>query len=329
MSSRSYPTAWGPRDAAAFIRVPDASTDKHRRGVLNLRTGSSAYPGAAVLGAEAAWRTGIGTLRYVPFVQDQPAGFGLPSPAAAVLAARPETLIVGDDAAFDGRCDAWVIGSGTDAARRSENERDALRRILLGTTPVVVDAGALLELPRLGGARRDHAPAVITPHQGEFVALWQAAGLGERPEAWPSSRTEPEPDAAALAQAARQLASHLGVTVLLKGSLTISATPSGNCTAVGPASPWLAAAGTGDVLAGILGALVATHAAAAQADTEALGALAASAAVLHDRAARIAGGRAAGQPLEAAQSFDSAASAPITALDVALALPQAVASVLG
>src|SRR5690606_22714799 len=86
------------------------------------------------------------------------------------------------------------------------------------------------------------------------------------------------------------LARRLDATILLKGSRTIVATPGGSVHSVGPATPWLATAGTGDVLAGILGALAATHADEIRRDPERFGSLAASAAFLHDAAARLASG---------------------------------------
>lgn len=306
---------WDAARAGAWIAAPAADSDKYRRGVLDLRTGSAAYPGAAVLGAEAAWHTGIGLVRYTPPLGDEPPAFGLPSPAAAVLAARPETVFADDSGASRSRCDAWLLGSGTDPARRSFAEREALHGILAGGAPVVVDAGALSEIHATG--RR--APVVATPHRGEFLSLWREAGLGERPAEWPADRAE-TPAEAALAGAALALAERLGATVLLKGSLTVAATPGGFCAVAGPATPQLATAGTGDVLAGALGALVATHAAAVREDPELLGPLAASAAVLHDRAARIA------QQLGAEGRRSDAGARPITALDVARALPAAVAA---
>lgn len=113
------------------------------------------------------------------------------------------------------------------------------------------------------------------------------------------------------------LAADLGVTVLLKGSTTLVTTPPGESATVGPATPWLATAGTGDVLAGILGALTAAHAAARddrpRVDHDALLSLAATASLLHDCAARFATWHE---------------DRPITALDVAEALPAAVAQVL-
>ncbi len=322
------PVHWTPARAAGHIAVPGPSSDKYRRGVLGVRTGSAAYPGAAVLGVEAAWRTGVGMVRYVPPLGDDASALGLPSPAAAVLAARPETVFGDGYTALGARCDAWLIGSGTDATRRGFAEREALRRILAGSDPVVVDAGALGELA-VGEAR---TPIALTPHRGELLSLWRAAGLGGAPADWPDGAGHrsgsPEPGEGALLDAAQRLAEAYGATVLLKGSLSVVATPGGFRAIAGPATPWLAAAGTGDVLAGMLGAIAATHATQLRRDPELFGPLAASAAVLHDAAAR----RAAAFPREigAAGSVAGAAWAegegPITALDVAHALPAAIAA---
>lgn len=316
-SGPRVPIRWGEADAAAHLTVPGAESDKYRRGVLGLRTGSAAYPGAAVLGAEAAWRTGLGLLRYLPPLGDDPPEFGLPTPTAAVLAARPETVFA-SDAHGPLRCDAWLVGSGTDPARRGFAESAAIRRLLAGEAPVVLDAGALGLLAERASAEPSpsRAPTIATPHRGEFLSLWRAAGLGESPAGWADDRAE-SPGESALRDAAAALAARLGATILLKGSLTIAATPGGFSTACGPATPWLAAAGTGDVLAGILGALVASHAAAVRADPELLGPLGASAAVLHDAAARLA-----------AVDDGTTPGRPITALDVAHALPETVARLL-
>ncbi len=269
---------WTADDAARALRAPTPEDDKYSRGVVGMRTGSVEYPGAAVLGVEAAWRTGIGMVRYV-------------GPAAQlVLQRRPETVVQ------EGRVQAWVVGSGTDPAARTDAETAALRGILDGDVPVVVDAGAL-ELVTVTSAL-----AVVTPHDGEHARLRAALGLG----AGLDRET-----------AARETAAALGATVLLKGADTIVATPAGWSTHVRADVPWLATAGTGDVLAGVVGALVAGASARGGArDVESLGPIAASAAWLHGRAAALA-----------AASLGPAGG-PITALDVAEALPRAVAGLL-
>ena len=230
-------------------------------------------------------------MRYTAPLDDREPAFGLPTPAAAVLAARPETVFSDDSAASRARCDAWLVGSGTDPATRSFAEGEAILALLQGTAPVVVDAGAL----DLVTVAQPIAPTIITPHRSEFARLCQAMSLEED------------------ADSPVSLAEALGVTVLLKGSITTIASPGGRVLSAGPATPWLATAGTGDVLAGVLGALVATHTDQVQKHPELLAELGASAAVLHDTAARIA-------------SQDG--RAPITALDVAHALPAAFAQLV-
>lgn len=281
---------WTAEQAAGVLRMPTASDDKYSRGVLGVRTGSDRYPGAAVLGVEAAHRTGLGMVRYL----------GDERPTALVLARRPETVTA------DGRVQAWLIGSGTDASERSGADTAALRELLAGSMPVVVDAGALDLVP---GAL---APVVVTPHDRELARLREAAGLPEISLTGPGADRE---------GAAVDTAAALGVTVLLKGSRTVVATPAGRVRTVVSPTAWLAAAGTGDVLGGILGALVAGAAGAAEADAGAdgsaaldadtLGALAATAAYVHGHAAAAASAARSG--------------GPITALDVA----ESVASVIG
>lgn len=279
-----------------------------------MRTGSAHYPGAAVLGVSAAWRTGVGMVRYVAPTDDSPAPYGLPAPSAAVLAARPETVF-GEPGSRP--CDAWVVGSGTDPGRRSPDERTALLELLRGEAPVVIDAGAL-DLVTVDGeagsdaARRLTAPTILTPHGGEFERLWEAAGMGGLPEGWDPRGGDPE----ARAAAAGRLAERLRATVLLKGSITLCMTPNGEHLTAGPATPWLATAGTGDVLGGILGALVAAHSEAVRRNPELLGPLGATAALLHDAAARVAA-----HDLEA-----TGCGRPIAALDVADAIPEAFAA---
>jgi hydroxyethylthiazole kinase-like uncharacterized protein yjeF len=269
---------WTREDAAHALRRPTAADDKYSRGVLGMRTGSDAYPGAAVLGVEAAWRTGLGMVRYL----------GGPRAADLVLARRPETVTA------DGRVQAWVIGSGTDAAARTPAETAALRALLSDTDPVVADAGAL----DLAVEQESTAPRILTPHDREHARLRAALGLA--------------PAGDDRVAAATDTAEATGAVVLLKGAVTVVAAPGGWAATVEAGTPWLATAGTGDVLAGVIGALVAGAAAGSAPDGNALAALAASGAWLHGRAGALA----------------SAGDRPITALDVADALPGAVAEAL-
>ncbi len=270
---------WGRADTARFVRVPTADDDKYSRGVVTLRTGSPAYPGAAVLGVEGAWRAGAGFVRFL----------GDAAVAAAVLARRPETVIGGEAA----RTGAWVIGSGTDSAARTPAEEEALTGILTATATVVVDAGAL------GLAAGATAPRVLTPHAREFARLRERLGLG------------PVVAAERAAEAAAETARVLNAVILLKGATTFVASPEGPVHAVAEAPTWLATAGTGDVLAGILGALIAANPGAP------LGEVAAAGAFLHGEAARIASG-----------TIDGGKGHPIVALDVAQALPAAIGGLL-
>lgn len=269
---------WSRGDTARVLRAPTPDDDKYSRGVVALRTGSPAYPGAAVLGVEAAWRAGAGFVRYV----------GEERVADAVLARRPET-VTGRDVGRT-RVDAWVIGSGTDAAHRRPDEEEHLRALLRGDARVVVDAGALDLVDRPA------APTLLTPHAKEFAALRRRLGL---------------PAGGDRVAEASEVARALQVAVLLKGSRTLVAAPGGEVIAIGAGTAWLSTAGTGDVLGGVLGAVLA--AASASSLTEA----AAAGAWLHGHAARIASGTTNGEP-----------GHPIVALDVAEALPRAIADVL-
>ncbi|MCW2288871.1 NAD(P)H-hydrate repair Nnr-like enzyme with NAD(P)H-hydrate dehydratase domain [Leucobacter luti] len=318
-------TRWTELEAAQWLRQPGPADNKYGLGVLGVRTGSAQYPGAAVLTVSAGWRTGVGLLRYVPPAGDAEPPFGLPSPASAVLAARPETVF---GAADSRACDAWLIGSGTDPAARSAAETAILSELLSGPQPVVVDAGALgvvadraLSAPNAAAPR---TPTILTPHAGEFARLWQQLGMGTPPTAL----KEPF-DTVQRSAAATELATALGATVLLKGTVSICATPGGIALHTGPATPRLATAGSGDVLAGILGALVTLNAERVQAQPELLGALGSTAALLHDLAAHHAAGSApVAREARARAAVTRRLGAPILALDIAAALPTAIADLL-
>jgi ADP-dependent NAD(P)H-hydrate dehydratase / NAD(P)H-hydrate epimerase len=265
--------AWSERDAAGCIAVPRESDDKYSRGVLGVVTGSTQYPGAAVLGVEAALRTGVGMVRYL----------GPKAPTGLVLSRRPEVVT------SNGRVQAWLIGSGMDADAQNESKREMRDAIAQGV-PVVIDGGAL-DLVRIATG-----PVVITPQFRELARI-----IGG----------EPDDIARDPGVAASRAANELGVTVLLKGHTTYVASPDGTRLSATVAPTWLATAGSGDALGGVLGALVATHAADVTSDPNLLARLAATASVLHGLAAARASG-----------------GGPLTVLDLAEALSPTIAALL-
>ena len=287
------PEASAPQasDIAALLPRPTEESDKYRRGVLGLLTGSDRYTGAAVLATGGAVHGGAGMVRLVTF----------PGAATAVRQLHPEVIITElADSSSDsgprfpddvGRVQAWAAGSGmgTDDAAAGR-----LAAVLATSLPVLVDADGLTILARHRELLPRPAPTLITPHAGELGRLLNA---------------DPADIEARRLEYARRAATELGVCVLLKGSTTVIAPPDGidpvlvNTTG----TPWLATAGTGDVLAGLAGALLAQGLLPPQA--------AIAAAYLHGLAARLA---ARGQDPDRAEE-----EAPIGASDVAGALPLA------
>lgn len=258
-------------DVAALLPAPVAESDKYRRGVVGIAAGSARYPGAAVLAVAGALRGGAGAVRYVG-----PAG-------SAVIARFPETLVSDRGPAKAGRVQAWVVGPG------AGDDASAVAEVLEADVPVLVDADGL-RLADRGAVRGRGAPTLMTPHAGEAAAL-----LGV-------SREEVE---GARLTAVRELAAQFGATVLLKGSTTLVADPGGGPVRVNATgTPWLATAGSGDVLSGLAGSLLAAGLSARDAGS--------AAAYLHGLAGRYA-----------------ADGAPAGAHDVANALPEAWRDVRG
>lgn len=213
-----------PNRLQKYLKSPKSDDDKYARGVVGFITGSTEYPGAAVLGVTAAVRTGIGMVRY-----QGPEGV-----AQLVLENRPEVVCT------EGRADAWVLGSGV-----PESAGERFAAAFVNEFPKVIDAGALAvcDFQKLAG------DAILTPHAGEAAAL-----VSRLDEAIDRKIVESEPEAIAL-----RLAALTSQTVCLKGNITIIANPVGEVVSVGPNPADLATAGTGDVLAGILGALLAAN----------------------------------------------------------------------
>ena len=213
--------------------IPGRFDHKYTRGVVGFATGSDTYPGAAVLGTVAAATCGAGMVRYV----------GPQRPSDAVLAAVPEAVH------GTGRVQAWVVGSGIDgdAERAANSPRyQSAMTALAQDVPVVIDAGALSWVPEL--TRPDGAPTVLTPHAGELASLLRS--LGET-----VAREDIEREPVVWVRRAVELT---GFCVLLKGGVTVMASTEEPVVRVENRAPaWLATAGTGDVLAGIVGTALA------------------------------------------------------------------------
>lgn len=212
-----------------------------------------------------------------------------------VLARHPEVVVHGPADASDQlpHCQAWVVGSGV----ADHPEQDAvISAVAEAGLPMIVDAGALEAVARARAAG-DRAAAsdrvLLTPHADELARTLQALRHDV-------TRADIDRDRAGHA---RLLAETTRATVLLKGSHTIVVSPGGTVLTLPQATPWLATAGSGDTLAGIAGALLAGELSAADAG--------ASAAWIHARAGEVASG-----------------GGPISALDVAAAVPRVISGVL-
>ncbi|MET9861810.1 NAD(P)H-hydrate dehydratase [Streptomyces smyrnaeus] len=242
-------------DAARLLPRPAAESDKYRRGVVGVVAGSGRYPGAAVLAVSGALRSGAGAVRYV--------GPG----TEAVVSRYPETLVSEGPPGHAGRVQAWAVGPGLGDEPAAQQ---AIDEVLASDVPVLVDADGL-RLMDMDAVRARTAPTLLTPHAGEAAALLGVA------------REEVEAERLA---AVRGLAERTGATVLLKGSTTLVAEPSRPGTAPYPVrvnatgTGWLATAGSGDVLTGLAGGLLAAGLSARDA--------ASAAAYLHGLAGRLA-----------------------------------------
>jgi len=250
---------WTAKDASKCIITPSDLDHKYSRGVLGLITGSAQFPGAAVLTTTSASATGLGMARFH-------SSSGL---AHLVLHSTPSAVVQ------PGKVTAWLVGSGIHEKKYSDFTTWLRHRwfklVRLQSVPTVLDAGAL----KLAGSLEQ--PTLITPHSGELAKLLAARGVQVTAEA-----IEGDPK-----KWVQNAADTLGVTVLLKGSVTYVANDS-VLIQLPVASPWLATAGTGDVLAGIIGALVATNTVEILNDYNHLAAVAATGAFIHARAAETA-----------------------------------------
>ncbi len=237
-------------DADLSLVPPRATTAHKWSAAVALVAGSPGMVGAAELAAAGAARAGAGMVRLaVPGL----AAEWLPASTAVAISLPGEGWAAAALAAAD-RCTVLAIGPGLgrDAAAQSEV------RMVLDRAPqvAVVDADGLVALGTGSQLRAlvtgRAAPTILTPHDGEFARL---AGA---------------PPGADRLRAARALARESGAIVLLKGPTTVVAAPDGEARLVLAGGPELATAGSGDVLTGIIAALLASG--AGPLDAAALGA---------------------------------------------------------
>ena len=228
MPIRNEPAVWSDR-----LPWPGPDAHKHQRGRLGVVSGDAMHTGAARLAARAGLRVGAGVVRIL-----------CPPDAGPVIAPAIEAIMLGtfhspESLAFEAReMDAVVIGP---AAGIGDTTASNIRALAAVGAALVIDADGLTSF--------EHAPGdlfavldrddVLTPHTGEFGRLFPAlAGLDR-------------------AEAAATAARRAGAVVVLKGRETVIAAPDGRLAVNGNGTPWLATAGTGDVLAGLIAGLIA------------------------------------------------------------------------
>ncbi len=271
---------------APALRIPDAAdiaswwpdaaaaSDKYTRGVVGVATGSDEYPGAALLSVTGASAGPVGMVRYA-------------GGAAERINAQHPSVITSARVADTGRVQAWVCGSGLGTDERALNE---VRAVLAAPVPVCLDADALTLISDGRTAqtsdllRARTAPLVVTPHDREFARL-AGHDVGD-------DRVE----------SALGLAAKMRAVVLLKGDRTVIASPDGTAWVNPTGTAALATAGSGDVLAGLIGSLLAAGLSPVRA--------AVAGAFVHGLAGRHA----------------AAGDRPITSADVAAALPETIAA---
>ncbi|MBB5893299.1 NAD(P)H-hydrate dehydratase [Kutzneria kofuensis] len=220
-----YAVLLDAEDVADAWPIPGPSDDKYTQGVTGIAAGSATYPGAAVLATGAAVLATSGMVRYA-------------GTAADVVRSRWPEVVATGHVGDSGRVQAWVVGPGLGTGQAG---RQVLADVLAADVPVCADADAITLLagdPTLWDARDPDTAVVLTPHDREFARL--AGDVG--------------PDRIA---AARRAAARFSAIVLLKGHSTVVAAPDGRVLVNQSRSSWPATAGSGDVLSGLIGSLLA------------------------------------------------------------------------
>lgn len=216
-------------DAALYFLEPQLRAHKYSRGVVGIAAGSQAYPGAAQLVVAGARHANIGMVIYRSDSQEL---------AAQVVTRYPDVVVTSAQPAELPRVSTWSCGSGFTSDQLAEVED-----VLATDLPVVLDAGALTLLAEHAHLRQRVSDrgglTVITPHEGEFARIFPDVPLADR------------------IAAARAAARELRAVVLLKGPATVMADPQGEVRIDLAGGAELACAGSGDVLSGIIGSVLA------------------------------------------------------------------------
>lgn len=263
----------------AMALEPGAHDDKYTGGVVGVRAGSPEYPGAAVLCTTAAVRATGAMVRFAGKSRD------------AVVAAHPE-IVAADDIASSGRVQAWVVGPGGGVERNYGDLHDLLcGSEASGACPILIDADGLTALcqsdgngsgveafPLIRAVKNYDGAVILTPHQGEFRRVVKAV-LAEPSVDLSSEEREamtdvlnPDSDYPRI-PAVSAVARALHCVVLLKGRSTVVAAPADASSqvkvcVVDAGCSWAATSGSGDVLSGLAGALVAESVGHAGPDSE-------------------------------------------------------------
>ena len=237
-TSENIPPAW-----QHSFPVPRIDGHKYARGHAVVLSGDIASTGAARLAARAALRTGAG---LVTLLSPRDALAVNASALTAVMVRAVDTVVEFAEMLADKRLNACVIGPGVGVSART---RDLVHTALSAKRHLVLDADALTsfaEAPErlFESIKASSDPQVVlTPHEGEFPRLF-------------SDISNKHPGRSKL-ERVRAAAERSGAVVLLKGPDTVVASPDGRASIAANAPPWLATAGAGDVLAGIIAGLLA------------------------------------------------------------------------
>ena len=210
---------------------PSINTHKYRRGHAVIYSGPALHTGASRLCAQAALAVGAG---LVTIVGERAALTEHAAQVTAIMLRECDAEL----SVIDDRTGAMAIGPGAGVGPQTVS---SVLKILKSGLPVVLDADALTsfsDAPETLFAAL-HPDAVLTPHEGEFARLFPDIALDDR------------------FSAAKMAAARSGVVMLLKGADTVIAAPDGRVAINRHASPWLATAGSGDVLAGMICGLLA------------------------------------------------------------------------